>query len=185
IYFPAQGGTLLVVRAGEESSTLLATIRQEIQAVDKSLEIVSIQTVPQLLEQALVQEQMLAKLSSFFSLLALLLACIGLCGLMSYDVARRTREIGIRMALGAQRRAVVGLIMHQTMLLVFVGVVIGLGAALISTRWLTSLLFGLTPNDPLTIALSSLLLLMVAGLAGFFPARKAAQVNPIIALRHE
>jgi predicted permease len=185
IYFPGGGDSLLVIRAATDSTALLATVRQAIQQVDKDLEILSIRTVPQLIDQALVQERLLAKLSSFFSLLALLLACVGLYGVMAYDVARRTREIGIRMALGAQRRNVVGLIMHQTMLLVFVGVVIGLGAALISTRWLTSLLFGLTPNDPLTIALSSLLLLMVAGLAGFFPARKAAQVNPIIALRHE
>jgi len=164
---------------------LRATVRQAIQQVDKNLEIVSIRSVPALRDQALVQERMLAKLSGFFSLLALLLACIGLYGVMSYDVARRTREIGVRMALGAQRRNVVGLVMHQTMLLVVIGVIIGLAASFISTRWLTSLLFGLTPNDPITITLASLLLLAVAALAGYLPARKAAQVNPIIALRHE
>ncbi|HKE57829.1 MAG TPA: ABC transporter permease [Pyrinomonadaceae bacterium] len=185
IYFPGRGDSLLVIRSATDSTALIAAVRQAIQQVDKNLEILSIQTVPQLIDQALVQERMLAKLSSFFSLLALLLAGIGLYGVMSYDVARRTREIGIRMALGAQRRAVVGLIMRRTMLLVFIGVVIGLGAALISTRWLTSLLFGLTPNDPLIIALASLLLMMVAGLAGYLPARKAAQVNPLAALRHE
>jgi ABC-type antimicrobial peptide transport system permease subunit len=130
-------------------------------------------------------ERMLAKLSSFFSLLALLLSCVGLYGVMSYDVARRTREIGIRMALGAQRRSVVGLVMRQTMLLVIIGVVIGLGAALASTRLIASLLYGLTPNDPLTIALAGLLLLTVAALAGYLPARRAARVDPMIALRHE
>jgi predicted permease len=185
IYFPGRGDSLLVIRAATDPTALIATVRQAIQQVDKNLEILSIRTVPQLIDQALVQERMLAKLSSFFSLLALLLACIGLYGVMAYDVARRTREIGIRMALGAQRRAVVGLIMNQTMLLVIVGVVIGFGAALISTRWLKSLLFGLTPNDPLTIVLASLLLVMVAGLAGYLPARKAAQVDPLSALRHE
>ncbi|HSE33302.1 MAG TPA: ABC transporter permease [Pyrinomonadaceae bacterium] len=185
IYYPGRGDSLLVIRAATDSTALIATVRQAIQQVDKGLEILSIKTVPQLIDQALVQERLLAKLSSFFSLLALLLACVGLYGVMAYDVARRTREIGIRMALGAQRRAVVGLIMHQTMWLVIIGVVIGLGAALISTRWLRSLLFGLTPNDPLTILLSSLLLVTVAGIAGYLPARKAAQVDPLTALRHE
>jgi predicted permease len=185
IYFPAQGGTLLVVRAGEESSTLLATIRQEIQAVDKSLEIVSIQTVPQLLEQALVQEQMLAKLSSFFSLLALLLACIGLCGLMSYDVARRTREIGIRMALGARGLNVLTMVLRETLWLVVIGLVIGLAGALLSMKLIGGLLFGLSPADPLTLSLATLLLVAVAVLAGSIPARRAARVDPMVALRHE
>ena len=185
IYFPGGGDSLLVIRAATDSTALIATVRQAIQQVDKNLEILSIKTVPQLIDQALVQERLLAKLSSFFSLLALLLACIGLYGVMAYDVARRTREIGIRMALGAQRRDVVGLVMRQTIWLVIVGVIIGLAAAIISTRWLASFLYGLQPNDPLTIALASLLLLTVSALAGLLPARRAAQVNPLVALRHE
>jgi ABC-type antimicrobial peptide transport system permease subunit len=175
----------LVVRSTAAPITLLTTIRREIQAVDKSLEIVSLRTIPQLLDQALLQERLLAKMSSFFSLLALLLACIGLYGVMSYDVARRTQEIGIRMALGAQRRDVVDLVMRQTMLLVLIGISVGLGAALLSNRWLRGLLYGLTPNDPLTIALASALLLIVAALAGYLPALRAARVDPMVALRNE
>ena len=184
IYFPSQGGTLLVVRS-TVGAALPALIRQEIHAVDNSLEILSIGTVPQLLDQALVQEQLLAKLSSFFGLLALLLACIGLYGVMSYDVARRTREIGIRMALGARALDVMGMMLGQTLRLVAIGVGIGLSLALAATRLIESLLFGLTPNDPITLILSSLLLITVAALAGWLPARRAARVEPMIALRHE
>jgi ABC-type antimicrobial peptide transport system permease subunit len=104
---------------------------------------------------------------------------------MSYDVERRTHEIGIRMALGAQRRDVIGLVLRETMLLVVIGVIIGLSAAIGATRLITSLLYGLTPNDPLTITLASLLLLTVAALAGYLPARRAARVDPMVALKHE
>jgi ABC-type antimicrobial peptide transport system permease subunit len=104
---------------------------------------------------------------------------------MSYTVARRTNEIGIRMALGAQRRDVVGLVLRETMLLVVIGVIIGLSAALATTRLIASLLYGLTPNDPLTIALASILLLAVAALAGYLPARRASRVDPMVALRHD
>ncbi len=185
IYFPGQGGDVLVARAAADPALLLTMIRQEIQAIDKSLEISSVGTIPQLRDRALVQERLLAELSSFFGLLALLLACVGLYGVMSYDVARRTHEIGVRMALGAQRRDVVGLVLRETMLLVVIGVITGLSAALATTRLITSLLYGLTPNDPLTIGLASLLLLAVAALAGYLPARRAARVDPMEALRHE
>jgi predicted permease len=185
IYFPSQGGDLLVARAAADPALLLPMIRQEIKVVDKELEISSVRTITQLRDQALVQERLLAELSGLFSLLALLLACVGLYGVMSYDVARRTQEIGIRVALGAQRRVVVAMVMRETMLLVVIGVIIGLGAALASARSITSLLYGLTPNDPLTIALTGLLLLTVAALAGYLPARRAARVDPMVALRHD
>ncbi|MGH9768853.1 MAG: ADOP family duplicated permease [Blastocatellia bacterium] len=185
IYFPSQGGTSLIVRAAGPAASLAATIRREIQAVDKNLAIGEIYTAPQLLDRELFLERLLAKLSTFCALLALLLASIGLYGVMSYDVARRTHEIGIRMALGAQGRDVVSLVLRETMLLVVIGVIIGLSAALASTRLITTLLYGLTPNDPLTIALASLMLLTVAALTGFLPARRAARVDPMGALRHE
>ncbi len=185
IYFPSQTGNLLVVRAAGPAAPLVATIRREIQAVDKNIVVDNISTSSQLLDQALVLERLLAKLSGFFALLALLLACVGLYGVMSYDVARRTHEIGIRMALGAQRRDVVGLVLRQTMLLVVIGVIIGLSVALGATRLIASFLYGLTPNDPLTIALAALLLLVVAALAGYLPARRASRVDPMVALRHE
>jgi predicted permease len=185
IYFPHQGGNLLVARASGPVATMAATIRREIQAVDKSLDISDVSAIPQLRDQALVQEQLLAELSGFFGLLALLLACIGLYGVMSYDVARRTHEIGVRMALGAQRIDIVRLVMRATMSMVVVGLIGGLGAALATTRLIASLLYDLTPNDPLTIGLAGLLLVTVAALAGYLPSRRAARVDPMEALRHE
>jgi len=149
------------------------------------LEISYIRTIPQLVEQALVQERLLAKLLSCFSLLALLLASVGLYGVMSYDVARRTQEIGIRMALGARSLHVLRMVLGEMMWLVALGLVIGLVAALVSTNLVASLLFGLNGNDPLTLVFVSLLLLVVAVVAGWLPARRASKVDPMVALRHE
>jgi ABC-type antimicrobial peptide transport system permease subunit len=124
-------------------------------------------------------------LSSFFGLLALALVSIGLYGVMSYTVARRTHEIGIRMALGAQSGNVLRMVMGESLLLVLIGSVMGLAAALATTRLIAGMLFDVTPSDPLTIALATLLLLAVSALAGWLPARRAARVDPIIALRQE
>jgi len=184
IYFPSQDAGSFVARAEGPGAPLVATIRREIQAVDKNLD-PEIQVSAQSLDNELFLERLLVKLSSLFALLALLLVSIGLYGVMSYDVARRTHEIGIRMALGAQRRDVVGLVLRETMLMVIIGVIIGLGAALATTRLIASLLYGLTPNDPLTIALAGSLLLVVAALAGYLPARRASRVDPMMALRHD
>jgi len=185
IYFPGQGGDVLVARAATDPAPLLAIVRKEIQVIDRSLEVSTVSTIPQLRDQALVQERLLAELSSFFGLLALLLACIGLYGVMSYDVARRTQEIGVRMALGAEAMDVVRLVMRETLSMVVIGLVAGLIAALATTRLIESLLYGLTPTDPLTIGLASLLMLTVAALAGYLPARRAARVDPMVALRTE
>jgi predicted permease len=184
IYLPSQNIGYFVVHAEGPAAPLVATIQREIRAFDKNLE-PEIQVATNGLDLELLIERLLVKLSSFFSLLALFLTCIGLYGVMSYDVARRTHEIGIRMALGAQRRDVVSLVMRETLLLVAIGVIIGLSAALGATRLIASFLYGLTPNDPLTIALAGLLLLTVAALAGYLPARRAARVDPMAALRHE
>ena len=185
IYFPVQGESLLVVRAASDPATLLATIRREIQAVDNRLEISTIRTVPQLLDQAVSQERLLAKLSSFFGLLALLLASIGLYGVLSYDVTRRTHEIGIRMALGARRLDVLTMVLRETLWLVSIGLAIGLAASLATTRLIASFLFGLNEKDPFTLATAAILLLSVALFAGCLPARRATRVDPMIALRHE
>jgi ABC-type antimicrobial peptide transport system permease subunit len=118
-------------------------------------------------------------------LLALLLASIGLYGLMAHAVVRRTREIGIRMALGAERRAIIWMVLRETLVLVIIGVMIGVPAAIGASRLIASQLFGTNPSDPLTLVLGALLLGSVALIAGFLPARRASKVDPLIALRYE
>ena len=131
------------------------------------------------------RELMMTRLVSFFGLLALLLACVGLYGVMSYTVARRTGEIGLRMALGARQTDVAGMVLRETAGLVIGGIVLGIPAALATTRLIESLLFGLEPTDPITIGVVTLVMLTVAGLAGLLPARRAAKVDPMVALRHQ
>ena len=135
--------------------------------------------------QSLMQERFIAQTASAFSLLALMLACIGLYGVMSNAVTRRTNEIGIRIALGAESRDVVKLVMYEVLLLVGLGSAIGLLAAFATMRLVSNLLFGIRPSDPLTIAFATLLLIVVAALAGYLPARRASHVDPLIALRAE
>src|SRR6185369_11862458 len=133
----------------------------------------------------LVQQKLVARLGTFFGLLALLLACIGLYGVLAYGVARRTNEIGIRMALGAQNLSVLWLVLREALLLVAFGLVIGVFASLALTKTAASLLYELKPNDPMTIALATLLLAVVAAVAGYLPARRASRVDPMTALREE
>ncbi|MEK6410070.1 MAG: ABC transporter permease [Acidobacteriota bacterium] len=164
---------------------IVSETRRAIKEVNRQLPIVEAVRMSEHVGRSLVQQKLIARLSSFFGLLALLLACIGLFGIMSYSAARRTNEIGIRMALGAGRGEVLRLVMREGLAPVLIGVAIGLPAALAGARLVTSLLFGLTPADPLTILFSTLLLLAVAALAGYLPARKASRVDPMTALRCE
>jgi len=184
IYFPTYGGTLLVVR-GLSTTVSPDAIRQQIQSIDRNLEILTIQTVPRLVDFELTQERLLAKLSSFFSAVALLLACIGLYAVISYDVGRRTHEFGIRIALGAQTTDVLRLVMKYGIVLVLVGIALGLGAAFAFTRLMASLLFGVTPTDAVTLAIVSFTLVSIALIACYLPARRATRVDPLVALREE
>ena len=145
----------------------------------------AITTLEEQIDGTLIQERLVAKLLGFFGLLALVLACVGLYGVMSYAVVRRTSEIGIRMALGARRTDVTSMVLRETLVLVIAGVALGVPAALASTHLLRSLLFGLTPTDPVTIGAMSVLMLAIAVLAGYVPARRAANVDPMVALRYE
>jgi putative ABC transport system permease protein len=127
----------------------------------------------------------MSRLSSFFAMLALVLACIGLYGLLSYEVARRTRELGIRMALGARRRELMRLVVRRGLLLALTGIVIGIGAALGVTRLMAAMLYSVRPFDPVTFAGVGILLVLVALAACWIPARRAMRIEPMVALRYE
>jgi predicted permease len=168
-----------------DPASYAATIRRVVREIDPQLQVVELQTMGEAVNETLVQERFVAQVGGAFSVFALLLACVGLYGVMSYAVARRTNEIGVRMALGAQRSDVVWLVMREVSLLVALGVVVGLALATATTRLVSALLFDLTPNDPATIVLATMLMIAVAALAGYLPARRAMQVDPLAALRHE
>jgi predicted permease len=179
-----QAGTLLLRSFSDPASVTMA-IQRTVRELDPQVQVWNLRTMNEVVDRSLLQERFVAQLGSFFSLFALLLATLGLYGVMSYATARRTREIGIRMALGARATDVIRLVLRETLLLVGAGMVIGLGAAFAVTRLVASLLFGLNPTDPLTIVLAALLMLVVAVLAGYLPARRAARVEPMAALRYE
>src|SRR5204863_9959942 len=173
------------LRTTSDAASLAPMARQTIGQVDPKLPVFGVTTLREQLRGALQQEKLIAGLVSFFGLLALLLACIGLYGVMAHGVVRRTREIGIRMALGAERRTIIWMVVKETLVLILFGVAIGLPAAIGASRLIASQLFGTSPADPITLSAAALLLIVVALLAGFLPARKASKVDPLIALRYE
>ncbi len=175
----------LVVRFSGPSSAVVPQVRETIKQINRNLPVDDVVSLSDHIGRSLVQQKLVARLASFFGLLALLLACVGLYGVMSYGVARRTNEIGIRMALGARGRSVLWLVLREALVLVVIGLVVGVLASLALTKTAESLLYQLKPNDPLTIAMATIVLMMVALLAGYLPARRAARVDPMIALRDE
>lgn len=170
--------------AGDPSASV-ANVMTQIKSADPNLPISFAKTLEGLVDDSAGSEIALAKLSTFFAGLALLLACIGLYGVMSYTVAGRTREIGMRIALGAQRGDVVKLVLREGMMLIAIGLAAGIPLALASSRALYSLLFGLNAGDPISLAVVVVLLAAVGVLAGLIPARRAAKVDPMVALRYE
>jgi ABC-type antimicrobial peptide transport system permease subunit len=163
----------------------LAAVRGEVAALDKNLPLYDVKTMRLHLGLALLPARLAGSVLGVFGLVALILAAAGIYGVMAYSVAQRTREIGIRMALGANARDVLRLVTRQGMALALIGMVIGLTAALALTQLLKSLLFGVSATDPLTFVVITLLLMVVALLACWIPARRAAKVDPMIALRCE
>jgi predicted permease len=179
---PKWGG--LIVRSEQPPEQLAKIVGHEIEALGREYPFWT-GTIAQAMSQQLATERVTAVLSGFYAALVLLLASIGLYGLMSYTVTRRTREIGVRVAVGAQRQDVLWLVLREALALTLFGIAIGIPAALVATRLIASMLFGLSPSDIPTITAVSLLLLLVALLAGYLPARRASAIDPIVALRAE
>ena len=189
IYFPnwrkGAGDRVLCIRTTGEPAQLVEVVRHEVRNLDSAIPVVNAITMDQQVNNNISQERLIATLCSFFGGLALLLAAVGLYGLMAHTATRRTREIGIRMALGAQRNNVLWMILRDGVLLVVLGAVIGVPVAFGVTRFIASFLYGLTARDPVTIALATAALVFVTIIASFLPARRASKVDPMIALRYE
>jgi putative ABC transport system permease protein len=189
IYIPLgqeyQPGMTLMVRTASTPTALVGPLRNELRALNKDVPVYSVQMMEERIGGQLAADRMIAVLLSTFGAGALLLAAIGIYGVMGYSVARRTHEIGVRIALGAERRDILTLIIGQGMVLVLIGAGLGLVLALALTRVVKSLLFGISATDPLTFAAVVLVLVGVALLACYLPARRATKVNPLVALRYE
>ncbi|HYG65048.1 MAG TPA: FtsX-like permease family protein, partial [Thermoanaerobaculia bacterium] len=177
----------LVVRAGSgrEPEDLAGVLRQVVTAADKEIPVDQVRSLEEVVSQALAQSRFKTVLLGLFAGLALVLAAVGVYGVISYSVAQRTHEIGIRMALGAHRGQVLRMVVRQGMGLVLAGVIAGLVLAWFAVRLLTDQVYGVSPSDPATFALVPLVLLAVALLANYLPARRATRVDPLEALRYE
>jgi predicted permease len=179
------GGMTYEVRTRGNATAVLAGIRESVHSIDSGLPVTNVRTQTEQIAATMQQERIFATLTAGFGVLALLLAGIGIYGLMAYNVARRTNEIGIRMALGAQRSVIGRMVLRETLGLVFLGVLIGIPCVWATSRVIASLLFGLSPHDPETLAAVVFLLLLVGVVAGFVPSRRATNMDPMVALRHE
>jgi predicted permease len=179
------GNAVMYVRTSNQPDAAFGAIRQLVRQLDTNIPIYNLRTLDHQIDQSLLNDRLTATLSTAFGVLATLLAVIGLYGVMAYTVARRTREIGVRMALGAVPGDVVWLVMREVLVLVGSGILLGLVAAWGLGRLISSQLYGVTTGDPVTIAGAVGLLLVVAMLAGYLPARRATRVNPVLALRYE
>ena len=173
------------IRTDVEPLSLSSAVRTAVSQVDDKLTISGLTSLSVQTDDALRQEKLIAQLVSFFGLLALLLAAVGLYGIMAHAVVRRTNEIGIRMALGAERRNIVWMVLRESLTLVMIGVVIGVPVALAAAKLISTQLFGLSGTDPLSLVTAVGVLSVVAAIAGYLPARRASRVDPLVALRYE
>ena len=179
------GKMTIIARTSGQPENLAETIRQEVASLDNELPVYGVKTMPKFLDRILSGPKSIAVLATVFGVVALLMAAVGLYGVMSYSVAQRTREVGIRMALGARTGDVLRLVLKEGFILVFAGVVIGLATAALVSRLLESFLYGISTTDALTFATIPFVLAMVALLACYVPARRATKVDPMVALRYE
>ena len=186
MYLPFSGASAVFeLRTAGDPKRLIPAIRDIVDRADNRLAVLDIDTESSQIDSRLFVERRIAQLSSFFGLLALVLASAGVYGLLAYEVARRTREIGIRMAIGAQRGDVVGMVLRQGMLVTMAGVIIGAGASFATNQLLSTILYRVKPGDPITLASVTALLVLVALAACYLPARRATRVDPLVALREE
>jgi predicted permease len=179
------GGAVMYVRTANRPDPAFGAIRQVMREIDSNIPMYNLRTLESQVDQSLLNDRLVATLSSAFGVLATLLAVIGLYGVMAYTVARRTREIGVRMALGAVQGDVIWLVMREVIVLVGTGMVLGLAGAFALSRYVASQLYGVGGNDPAAILIAVSALGIVALLAGYIPARRATRVNPMLALRYE
>jgi predicted permease len=187
VFVPNWGnnGVAFYVRAGLGSRSAYASLRNEVKKLDASMPIYELKTLGGQLDETLLTERLIALLSAGFGMLATLLAALGLYGVMAFVVARRTKELGVRMALGAQAGSVIWLVMRDVLLLLVLGLAVGIPAAIGLGRFVATQLYGIKANDPSVAGASMIVLIIVAALAGFIPARRASRIDPILALRYE
>jgi predicted permease len=189
VYLPfAQAGfgqTTLYIRTGRPALSLVASVRKIVSDLDKDVAVYDVKTLSEQIDESMAQERLTASLSSFFGLFALALAATGLYGMISYNVSRRAREIGIRMALGARRAQVLRSVLRETMLLTISGIAFGILGALVAARFVTALLYGIAPQSPSALGVAAAIMLGVSVLACTLPAHRASKVDPMVALRYE
>jgi predicted permease len=179
------GQMVYELRAAGDPMALASSARQVVRQADERLPISSLMTQSRRIDQTIGQERTFAMLCTCFAVLALLIACVGMYGMMAYRVARRTNEIGIRMALGAERRRLIWMVLREVVSMAVAGLAIGLPAALATTRFVQSFLFQMKPNDPVALTLAAVTLLGAALVAGYGPALRASSIDPWTALRDE
>jgi putative ABC transport system permease protein len=186
IYFPGTMNDMtLVVRAAQNPTNLASDIRDIIHSVDPNQPVGTVRTMQSVVSDSIAPRRLAMLISVLFAALAMVVAMLGVYGVVSYSVTQRTHEIGIRMALGAEKHDVLWMVLSQGLKLAVIGVAIGLAGALALTRLLSSMLYGVRPTDPLTFIAVSLILIAVALVACYIPARRAAKVDPMVALRYE
>jgi ABC-type antimicrobial peptide transport system permease subunit len=173
------------VRTHIKPALIVPSLRRTVQSIDPDLPMIDVRTQREQINANMQMERTFASLTAGFGILALALASVGIYGVMAYSVANRTNEIGIRLALGAQPRMVLAMILRESTWIACIGVAVGLGGALLLARLVKSMMYGLLPNDPLTLICSASLLIAVGLGASWLPARRAASVEPMVALRHD
>ena len=183
--YPQPDQMVYTLRTSGDPLQYVNSVREIVRQADARVPVSEVRTLAADIDRTINQEITFAKLCSGFAILALVIACVGLYGTVSYNVTRRTREIGIRMALGAQRGGVVRMVLREVLVLAAAGLAIGMGTALVTSKFVESFLYGMEPNDPLALTLAVMALLGAGLLAGYVPARKASLIDPMTAVRHE